>query len=63
MITLTKQNETKTIDDKSSLLPLLKEQGWLEEALTDGQVKDAIPTKAETKKKEVKDAIPSATGN
>ena len=51
MITLTKGTSTKFVDEESSLIPLLLEQGWIKE------VKDATPTK----KKEVKDAIPSTT--
>lgn len=59
MIKITKGAGTKIIDDKSSLLSILLEQGWVKEEL------NAIPAdnKSSSKKKELKDAISSATGS
>lgn len=48
MITFTKGNDTKLIAENSSIIEILKEQGWVAK---------------ETKNKESKDVKSSSTGN
>lgn len=55
MITLTKENGTKIINDSSSLLPILLVQGWVKKDLPD--------IKVETKKKDIKNGISSTPSN